>query len=268
MDDNNLKKEDLKEIPPALMNALHEINGKAVALFLDYDGTLTPIVRRPDLAVLSEENRSLLIDLAKRNTVAILSGRDLVKIRELVGVPGIFYAGSHGLEIGTLDQLLFENGDAVGLIRQVDSVEKELSEQLKGIEGVVIERKRFSIAIHYRMVASERYDSVYEIVEKILTTHSFLRIRMGKMVYEIEPDVKWDKGTAVEWLLDYLDLNNSSTVPIYIGDDLTDEDAFKVLAGRGVTIAVQDSARSTHAQYTLRSPAEVCAFLIFLKDYL
>lgn len=256
--------ESINKIPNALEN-INEIHthtvGKSVIFFLDYDGTLTPIVSRPDLAVLSEDTRQLLIALSKKYTVALFSGRDLANIRQMVGLPNIYYAGSHGFEIGTIDNKIFENEEAQRLVNEIDDVERILHTLLKRTDGALIERKRFSIAAHYRMVAPEKRDTIKQAVDKALAQHPHLRIRMGKMVYEIEPDLNWNKGFAVEWLLKSLGMDDNNALPIYLGDDVTDEDAFKALAGRGVCIAIQEFPKPTMAQYTLEGPVEVHEFL-------
>ncbi len=259
--------------PYKIPNALDEqqqikerLKGKNIIFFFDYDGTLTPIVSRPDLAILSEEGRQLLTNLAKKYTVAIFSGRDRANIQQLVPIPGITYAGSHGLEIGTLEKILFENEEAKNLIPQIEQVHKELDAALKQIEGVLLERKRFSVAVHYRMVPPEKRDILQHTVDKILKKHPSLRKRMGKMVYEIEPDLPWDKGAAVLWFLKTLGLEDAKYLPLYFGDDVTDEDAFKVLANRGICVAIQEFPKPTKAGYYLEGPVEVHSFLASLLD--
>lgn len=247
---------------PSALDHVQEIAGErhhALAVFLDYDGTLTPIVSRPEQAVLSDSMRAVLRDLATKLPVAILSGRDLEDVRGRVGIDTIVYAGSHGFDIA----------GPCGLCRQVateflpglDMAEKELHAALDGIRGALVERKRFSIAAHYRNVRKSEASNVEQAVNEVAERHRELRKIDGKKVYELLPNVDWDKGKAVLWLLRTLDLEGENVRPIYIGDDRTDEDAFRALEQRGVAILVSDELQHTVACYSLKNPVEVERFL-------
>ena len=249
------------EIPSAL-NCLHEIaptHGRRLAVFLDYDGTLTPIVSHPAHAVLSDSTRQAVQTLAARMPVAILSGRDLDDIRRRVDIDGIVYAGSHGFDIagprGVWKQVAAE------FLPILDAAEKELGEKLAGITGVLLERKRFSIAAHYRQADESGVIKVTRAVNEVIARHRELRTITGKKVYELQPDIDWNKGRAVAWLLETLGLEQPEVLPLYIGDDRTDEDAFRVLQQRGVGIIVTEELRPTAARYALQGPAEVERFL-------
>jgi trehalose-phosphatase len=249
------------EIPSAL-GRLHEIaptRGRRLAVFLDYDGTLTPIVSHPAHAVLSDSTRQAVRTLAARMPVAILSGRDLDDIRRRVDIDGIVYAGSHGFDIagphGVRKQVASE------LLPILDAAEKELGEKLAGIAGVLLERKRFSISAHYRQADESGVIKVTRAVNEVIACHRELRTITGKKVYELQPDVDWNKGRAVAWLLETLALEQPEVLALYIGDDRTDEDAFRVLQQRGVGIIVTEELRPTAARYALKGPAEVERFL-------
>jgi alpha,alpha-trehalase len=232
-----------------------------VAVFLDYDGTLTPIVSQPEDAWLSESMRQALQALAAQAPVAILSGRDLDDVRRRVNLDGIVYAGSHGFDIAGPRGL--RKQVATEFLPKLDIAEKELHEALDGIPGARVERKRFSIAAHYRNVEENDVPRVKRAVGEVTARHRELRRLDGKKVYELLPAIDWDKGKAVIWLLETLGLESRSggIRRIYIGDDRTDEDAFRALQQHGIGILVSEQLQPTAARYSLKDPDEVERFL-------
>lgn len=258
---------------PALPSALERMEeivqrarGKHLVFFLDYDGTLTPIVDRPELALLAPEIRTLLSELARRWTVVILSGRDLPDLQQRVGLPGLFYAGSHGFDIIGPDGHSHQKGRE--FIPTLDRVERYLRKRLAAIQGALIERKAFSLAVHYRLVQENDVPLIDHIVEDVLDREPALRQLCGKKVYELQPDVDWDKGKAVLWVLETLHLTGTEVLPLYLGDDVTDWDAFAVLHGRGIPILVHDTPQPCAAHYALKDPVEVHRFLTGLLTHL
>jgi alpha,alpha-trehalase len=252
------------EIPSALERGdeiAGRLKGKCLAVFLDYDGTLTPIVERPDQALLSEEMRETLSRLASRCTVAVVSGRDLQDVCRLVDLDSVFCAGCHGFDIAGPEGRRLGYQEGVSYLPEIDRAERDLRRRLGQVTGVLIERKKFSVAVHYRLVREPDLDSVHQAVEQVLAAHPALRKLDGKKVHDIQPDIEWDKGKAVLWLLRALDLDGENVVPLYIGDDVTDYDAFRALKERGVGIMVGSRAASTGAQYALNDPGEVRSFL-------
>jgi len=237
------------------------IEGKRTALFLDYDGTLTPIVRRPEDAVMSEDMRSLVSKLSGRCPVAVVSGRDLKDVKNLVKIDGIFYAGSHGFDIAGPDDWHTVHRRGEEFLPVLGEAEKEIKNRLKEIPGAMVERKKFSIASHYREVDPQKAHLVEKAVDGVLSEHPELRKGSGKKVFEIQPDIDWDKGKALLWLLKELELDKPEVLPFYIGDDVTDEDAFSVLLKRGIGIVVSEEPRSSRATYKLSNPDEVIVFL-------
>jgi alpha,alpha-trehalase len=178
-----------------------------------------------------------------------------------VGVDGIVYAGSHGFDIAGPGQLRRENAEAQSFLPALDQAESALRDQLAGIPGARVERKRFSIAVHFRNAPENRVSEIEQIVTRLQQQHPKLRRSGGKKIFELQPGIDWHKGRAVLWLLDALKLNRPEVLPLYFGDDLTDEDAFKALADRGVGIVIRDESRPTAAQYALESPDETALFL-------
>ena len=253
-------------------------NAPRTIVFLDYDGTLTPIVDRPGLAKLDGEKQGVLRRLADLYKVAVVSGRGLEDIRSLVGLEGIIYAGGHGLEVAGPNDISVSAEQGAEYERLVDKLEKELSPMAERHQGVIVERKRFSVAVHFRLASEEGVDAVNEAVQRSLSEHEGLRKLEGKKVLELRPDIDWDKGRAVEWLLERLEVNTAEDLVIYVGDDRTDEDAFKALRGNGFSMLVRGSDpdlssdeggpgdEETYADVALEDTDEVYAFLKMLCD--
>jgi alpha,alpha-trehalase len=272
--------EDLEEIAvevsiQELGNALdsfaeigERIGERRVAVFLDYDGTLTPIVSRPEYAVLPESMRSTLMELSTHCTVALVSGRGLADVKALVGIEDIYYAGSHGFEMAGPDGFERENEEAVRFLDDLDRAQAYLEEELAAVPGSQVERKRFTIAIHYRNVGEELVGEVDAAVKRAHRRFPGFRRTEGKKVFELQPDIDWNKGRAIEWLMEAVDIAGPGFVPLYIGDDITDEDAFEALKARGITVVVGDGERCTGAQYRLESPEEVGLFIVRLTALL
>lgn len=240
-----------------------QLESKRPILFLDYDGTLTPIVARPELALLDEAVRHTLAALAKRCPVAIVSGRDRADVQRLVGIDGLIYAGSHGFDING-PGLYAEHGAAY--LPDLHDAEAELRRSLDHTPGALLERKRYSLAVHVRGLPPDAAVAVETVVDATISRHTRLRKGTGKMVFELLPRIDWHKGHAVLHILETLRLPAADVLPIHIGDDRTDEDAFAALAGRGVGILVAESPRPSAAYYTLRNPDEVHRFLLRLSE--
>lgn len=259
----------LAGLPSALerQDELRErLKDRQLAIFLDYDGTLTPIVEDHARALISEAMREAVERLAREAPVAIVSGRGLSDLKGRVGLESVFYAGSHGFEIdlpGERRQTL-ERGKE--FLSDLDEAEQALRDRLAAIEGHDVERNRFAISVHYRRVAEGEVADVEGIVDAVVSEHPRLRKTHGKKVFQLQPKLDWHKGRAVRWMLERLGLDRENVLPVYLGDDLTDEDAFRALAGRGIGIAVGNEARRTAAEYRLASPDEVRHLLGLLAE--
>ena len=231
-------------------------------LFLDYDGTLSPIVTDPGAATLVDGAAEALESLASQCPVAILSGRDLADIRARVPIPGIWYAGSHGFELTEPDGTYHRNEAAAAAVGVLERAAAELRKSLAEIPGVRVEHKRFAVAVHYREVAPEHVGEIVSATHK-LGQRDGLRVTNGRMLVELRPDIDWDKGTTLAWIRDRID-PTGSLLPIYIGDDLTDEDAFDAVQFDGIGIVVrhdEDGDRKTAARFSLQSPDQVREFV-------
>ncbi len=246
----------------------HRLTGRKPAVFLDYDGVLTPIVDRPEDAVMSDDMRMTVRELATRCPVCIITGRDRAVAQQLMGVDDLVVAGSHGFDIWTPQQGSITDDRVCGYLDLITKVSDRLRDDVGSIPGVRIEPKRASVAVHYRLVAPQDRDRVVNSVQRLLAEHpDQVALTPGKMVCEIKPNVDWDKGKAVLHLIDVLGLGGDDVIPLDLGDDITDEDAFHALGDRGIGIFVgraddpEVGDRETAAQFTLGSVDEVQRFL-------
>ncbi|XP_002513579.2 probable trehalose-phosphate phosphatase C [Ricinus communis] len=262
--------------------------GKKIVVFLDYDGTLSPIVDNPDLAFMSDEMRAAVREVAKYFPTAIISGRSRDKVKEFVKLSNVYYAGSHGMDImapprpvkscdgkyNTItlnkkgNEVLFQ--PAKKFLPAMQKILTALKEKVKKIQGARVEDNRFCVSVHFRQVREEDYGKLEEKVKSVLEHYPEFHLNWGKKVMEIRPSIEWDKGHALEYLLDTLGLSNSNDVlPVYIGDDRTDEDAFQVIQrrGQGFPIIVTSSPKDTKASYSLSNPSEVLTFLLRLARW-
>jgi trehalose-phosphatase len=231
-------------------------------LFLDYDGTLTPIVDRPELAALSPGVQKLLRKAAARHTVVVISGRDLSNIQSFVGVRGIYYVGNHGLEVSGPGVEFVEPKADLTRASMV-KICAELRRRLGEIEGAIVEDKGLTVSVHYRLVARRRLKRLEGIVRRVVEPFARageVRMTRGKKVFDIRPNIAWDKGSAALWIINTLDPERKLT-PVYVGDDKTDEDAFRALGESGITVVVSKKPKKSGANFFLRDVGEVRSFL-------
>jgi len=234
--------------------------GGELILLLDYDGTLTPIKRKPELAILSDELRRILKKLSHAYDMAIVSGRSVVELMSLVDIPGIWYAGNHGFEIVRGEKRWTEPRAAAFKLK-MNGVAAKLS-GLKSIPGVIIEDKGLTLSVHYRCVQTKEVDKVKAAFGEAIEGEE-IRITEGKKVLEVRPPFDWDKGKAVEWILKEMGWDHERVV--YLGDDRTDEDAFcTVNKLHGISVIVSDKPSNTCASHFLKGPKEVERILVSL----
>ncbi len=245
------------------------LDGRRLLLMLDFDGTLAPIASTPAEAAIPAETRSELVRLSKiaSCTVAVVSGRALGDVRDKVGIEGITYVGNHGLEVARPNEeprLLAPPPAAASMER----LRERLAAALAPFEGVLIEDKGVSIAVHHRLVGDEDRTRVKETVYETVRASAGegeIEIGAGAMVLELRPPLGRDKGTIVSAILDGEAKRGcaASSFAMYLGDDVTDEDAFKALRGRGWPVLV-GRPRISYAEYYLRDPREVGELLAML----
>ncbi|MGH3903073.1 MAG: trehalose-phosphatase [Pseudonocardiaceae bacterium] len=258
----------VSDLPHALRDGgqfAQRLAGRRPAVFLDYDGTLTPIVDRPEDAVISDSMRAAVRGLARRATVCVVSGRDRPVVQQLMGIDDLVVAGSHGFDIWDPKTGTVRNEASGGFEGLLSEVTDRLRAGVQEIQGAIVEPKRASVAVHYRLAAEPDRELVKAVVDGLLADHpGQLKITPGKMVQEIQPKIDWNKGKAVLHLLHALDLDSAQVTAVYLGDDITDEDAFRALTGRGIGVFVAgsgDPGRTTAADFVLDSIGEVERFL-------
>lgn len=252
--------------------------GKQIVMFLDYDGTLSPIVDDPDRAFMSDAMRATVRKLARYFPTAIVSGRCRDKVYNFVRLAELYYAGSHGMDIKgpsrgsnyikSAQSVLCQ--PACEFLPMIDEVYQILQEKTKSTPGAMVENNKFCLSVHFRCVEEKRWSELAQQVRSVLKEYPKLRLTQGRKVLEIRPTIKWDKGKALEFLLESLGYANCADVfPVYIGDDKTDEDAFKVLRdrGQGFGILVSKIPKETNASYSLQEPSEVMDFLRRLVEW-
>jgi len=241
---------------------LKKLKSGPVFLFLDFDGTLAEIVSVPSKARLAKKTKELLdkLVLKKDFRVAVISGRSLEDIKKRVGIKNVIYAGNHGLEIeGPKIKYIFSVGRQYRKI--LLRIKSDLEERLSKFKGVLVEDKGLSLSLHFRRIHKGLISKIKTIFHEVTIVYNVkgqIKLSSGKKVLEIRPNVDWDKGKVVLWLLarQVFSLKGKPIIPVYIGDDLTDEDAFRALKNKGVTIVVGRKKHS-FADYYLLSSREV-----------
>jgi len=251
-----------------------ELSSKYILLFLDFDGTLSPIAKKPTEASLPEKTKKTLIELSKSKKckLVIISGRALKDIKKKVNVRGIIYAGNHGLQIEG-PGIKLDKGVSAGYKNILKKIRNELAKRITRIKGAFMEDKGLSLSLHYRMVREKEISLIKYIFREVTGRYSsknFFKVENGKKLLEIRPNVNWDKGKAVLWLLSKRQFifKDDKMLPIYIGDDVTDEDAFRVLKNKGISVFVGSPDKKSQAKYYLKSPEEVTCFLVCLEKVL
>ncbi len=252
----------MSQLPDA-REALGALAERRPAVFYDFDGTLSDIVDDPDAARPVAGAVEALQKLAAQCPVAVLSGRDLADVSRRLGVPGIWYAGSHGFELTAPDGTHHQNEDAAAAVPVLEQAAAELRDRLGSIPGIVVEHKRFGVAVHYRNAARNRVGEVAAAV-RAAGRRDALRVTTGREVIELRPDMDWDKGKTLRWVMEHLtEAGSGPLVPVYVGDDITDEDAFDAISDDGVPILVrhnEDGDRATAARFALDTPAQAAEF--------
>jgi alpha,alpha-trehalase len=260
----------MSTLPDALQSYAQIVAAVAArrpVVLLDFDGTLCGIVDHPDSASMDQGAAGALKALAAQCNVAVLSGRDLADLTPRVGLPGIWYAGSHGFETTAPDGTKHHHESAETAVGVLEQVTAELRDRFALLDGVFVEHKRYTVAVHYRGAAPE---SVREVTATVHTVgqRTGLRITKGRQLIELRPNIAWDKGKALQWIVHQI-AGPDAVLPIYIGDDHSDEDAFDAVRYDGIGIAVrhgEDGDRLSAARFTLDGPDAVRQLLERLAE--
>ncbi len=241
---------------------------KNINLFLDFDGTIAPIAPTPDKVKIPPEIISILEKLSEYEHVftAIITGRSIENVSEVVNLKNIHYAGNHGLEISGVKRTEIVP-NAAQIVRSIKKISDDLNKVLLTVPGAWVENKSLTASVHYREVPVSHVPELNRLVGEI-TAHyidrGLIKLTRGKKVIEIRPNIKWHKGKAVTWMLKNIAKKRATN--IYIGDDETDEDVFKIL-NSAITIKVtRDSKMKTDARYFVNNPTEVRYFLQWLLE--
>jgi trehalose 6-phosphate phosphatase len=232
---------------------------------LDFDGTIAPIVPHPDDAQMLPQARPVLEALTERSDteIALISGRSLKDLQDRVAIDDVYYAGNHGLEIHgpDLDDTV---AGAIELLPRVQHCFETLTRVVGDIPGIFIENKRLSLSVHYRMIDDPAMQRrVEDEVEKVFREHQEgLRLTTGKRVREIRPDIDWHKGRALLYIIEEIEsVRGRVQLPMFLGDDRTDEDAFAALSKRGAGVLVGPANAETAASTYVHSPDEAVQLL-------
>ena len=226
---------------------------------LDYDGTLSEIVRHPADARPLAHIPDLLNRLSRhrrRLSIAVISGRELAELRRMLGnIDGVLFSGSHGLEIVGFDGKRRTTPGIEKSFADLGAARTWIARNVPTDCGFVVEDKQVAIALHYRMVDEFMATKVREAMREFIDKETNeLRILEGKMIDELLPREATGKGTALKILLG--ETNLAAPTPVYFGDDTTDEDAFQTIHDGGVGVLVGEP-RPSHAKYWLAGPPEV-----------
>ncbi len=240
---------------------------RGIYLFLDYDGTICPLSKETYHPVLSPAMREMLQKLNRKPCfrVALISGRSIKDLKKKIGLRSLVYSGNHGLEI-TGPGICFESPVKAAQKKIIDKLILRFKEQFSDIPGLLVNDKGLSVSLHYRFASPAQKKRIHgnylEIIQPFLDRGE-ITVFSGKKIHEVKPNVQWNKGSAVEWLLNHEKENKKELplLPIYLGDDVTDEDAFRVLSTKGLTIRVGGSKPGSHARYFMSDITEVLSFL-------
>jgi alpha,alpha-trehalase len=183
----------------------------------------------------------------------------------MVGLAGIHYAGSHGFDISRPDGGNEERG--AEFRPALEAAADELEQRISTIDGSWVEQKRYAVAVHFRQSAEDAEELISSAAQEVASGHPELRLAGGKKIFELRPNMEWDKGLALLHLLGVMGLDGNDVTALYIGDDETDEDVFRILdEGRGIGIVVGTEHRETMADFALKDPDQVVEFLGLLAE--
>jgi trehalose 6-phosphate phosphatase len=242
----------------------HGADGRHLLFLSDFDGTLADFDPDPAAVVLPESRRGLLNAIGSQPyvTVGLVSGRRLADVRDRAHLSiDACYAGLHGLEIDCDGERFLH--PAVEASRSLlQDLAASIGSAIASVPGAFVENKGLSMAAHFREASAADASRVIAIVERQAAPHvesGVLRIMRGACLIELLPDIDWHKGSAIDWIYRRIAERRGALFAVYMGDDVTDEDAFRVLRGRGISMAASD--RVSGADFTLEGPPEIEALL-------
>lgn len=243
------------------------LRNKELVLFIDYDGTLAPIAKLPDQAFLSENMAEVLNTLSQfpHCHVVVISGRALPDLKKMIDIPNIIYVGNHGFEVEGITSFNLETMIPAQYFDDLANIKTVLSAKLSVIEGLWVEDKGINLTVHYRPASEKAGVLARRIFKRECQPYldeNRIFVMQGKKVLEIRPPIRWTKGEAALLILYRIgqDVGKDNIATMYVGDDVTDEDAFKALNQIGITIRVGQQAGSG-AQYFVEKQSDVLKLL-------
>lgn len=273
---------------PVASGVAARLSGKPLVVMLDVDGTLAPIAPRPEQAAVPAETRRVVAALAALGDVrvALVSGRAAADARRMVGATNVWVIGNHGFEVISPQGGELEQAELEPWRQAVARAARRIATLVEPVPGVILEDKGWTLSVHYRLADGNVVPRLVESVERVAEPLG-LRVTRGKMVVEVRPDVRVDKGTAVLRLATELGAiparerdaleDDRGGMPddergsaVFVGDDRTDEDAFRALRSRSrrvVTVRVTHGEEvATAAEFSVEDPAAVRSFLEWLLE--
>ncbi len=258
----------MQPLLPIAPDAGDRLAGSPLLVMLDVDGTLAPIAPRPQDAVVPPETRRIISALASRPNVhvVLVSGRAAADARRMVSAGNAWVVGNHGYEVISPDGEEIVDPRLAPLRPAIAQAANRLREQVAGVPGVILEDKRWTLSLHFRLADASIVPRLRSLVEETARVLG-LRTSEGKMVLEIRPQAHVDKGSAVLALATRLGGFREEASLLFAGDDVTDEDAFRALRGRSprpVTIRVGADDAASAAEYRVTDVGELREFLAWL----
>lgn len=249
----------LKSYLPEIKKRIERAGG--YVLMLDFDGVISPLTPIPARAFLPPLTKKTLEFLSGHNPIAIISGRALADIKKKVSIKNIIYSGNHGLEWQFNGQAMKKNLPRP-MIRAIANLKKPLQKIVRQYPGALLENKQISLALHYRRMPAKLLPGLKQLVtDAFLNFADLLEFTKGKKFFEFRPRLNWNKGHFAELAIKKA---GKSRLPIYIGDDHTDENVFKTLP-HGITVRV-GRKQNSRAKFYLKNISEVNGFLEWLGN--
>jgi trehalose-phosphatase len=256
----------LKELMEIMLNRYR--HGQHLALLFDYDGTLVPLTSHPRLAIMAPRTRRLLRRLAARSRIAlgVLSGRELDELRTLVSLRNIYYAGNSGIRLDLRGTRVSHPG-IQDILPAVTALTKRLQPLIDEFPEAWLESKLAGLTIHFRNVPEEKLADMQRKIDDLLEPCSHIfRFTEGPKAIEIVPELGWDKGTAVQFILE--DLGRNDIFPLYAGDAPNDDSAFESVGERGGICLGIGPDVPPFVHYRMNEPADLFSFLAILDKQL
>ena len=254
---------------PLSVGVERRLSGTPLVLFLDIDGTLSPIAPRPEDAIVPDGTKTVVRQLVELPDchVVVITGRAAADARRVVDIPGVWLIGNHGLEIARPQGEPLIRTDVAAHESTIQAAVERALVAVSTFPGVFVEDKRWSMAVHFRLAAGDVEPHLAPLIASIGADLG-LRVALGKKVVELRPPIDVNKGTGALTVCRMLGVLHNDPSILCAGDDLTDEDAFRALRGaypRCVTVWVGAvdvaGTEPTIAEFSVSDPGAMCELL-------